>query len=244
MSYQGFLLDLFVLVISVSAMRIQTSEPLQWSAVAPLQPSQLKNTDAWPDFIYLLHRRVVVSQLRLPQRRLLLLVRTGPGLSFPSSTLSLSGSTAGGRHPRDQPVQRLHGAHPARQEVPRLELGGQATGTVSLHHIDHGDEDAHPQEWGPNAGHHSPAGHRQAQHQRRQQQEAQEQVEDGEPAVLGCALTQDTRHPDGEAQGGEGVPEQDAQDVEEEVAEGDLCTAAVENTQVEEEVSSTATLRR
>lgn len=192
----------------------------------------------------MLQRRVVVSELGLPQRRRLLPVHTGRARSFPSPDLDLglglAGSPAVRRRPGDQPVQRFEGAHPARQEVPRLELGGQAAGAASLHHVHHDDEDAHPQERGPDAGHHPPAGQREAEHQRRQQQEAEEEVEDGEPAVLGRALAQDARHPDGETQGGEGVPEQDAQDVEEEVAEGDLRAATAGNRQGEERVSGAA----
>lgn len=122
----------------------------------------------------------------------------------------------------DQAVERFERVHPLGQEVPRLELGGQVSGAVSLHHINHGNEDGHAQERSPDACHDPPARQREAQHQRGQEQEAEEKVQDREPAVLGSALAQDTRHPYRQTHEGERIPQQNAEDVEEEVTQSNL----------------------
>lgn len=143
---------------------------------------------------------------------------------FPSSALGLICCAAADRRLRNQSVEGFERTHPLRQEVPRLEPGGQTTGAVSLHHIHHGYEDGHSQERSPNTGHHPPARQREAEHQRGQEQKAKEEVKDSEPAVLGGALAQDTSHPDWETQEGKRIPEQNAKDVEEEMAQSDLYT--------------------
>lgn len=75
-----------------------------------------------------------------------------------------------------------------------------------------------------NAGshHHAPPCHGQTEDDGREQKEAQDEVEDGEPAVRCRLLSQEPGHADGQAGERQGVPQEDAQDIEEEVTQGDL----------------------
>ena len=209
------------------------ADPLQRRAVAALQSPQPEHGDPRRRLIQVGQRRAVVRRLR-PRLRPARHIRLGRqrrrgGRGFHSSRPSpafrpppLRARRAARRRLDDAAVQRLEGAHPRRQEVPALERGGQVARAARLQHVDGGDEGGHAQQGGGHAHQGAPAGQRQPQHQGGQQQEGQQQVEHGEPAVLGGALAQRAGHADGQPGGRDGVPQQDAQDVEEQVAQGDL----------------------
>lgn len=123
---------------------------------------------------------------------------------------------------REQVIPGLQRVHPQRQEVPGLQLPRQDARAARLqdiedHHHEDQEDDGHP-----HAHQHRPAGQREAEHGQRGQEEEEEQVEDGEPAVLGRDGAQSLGQADGQAGEGDRVPQNDARDVEEEVAQGDL----------------------
>lgn len=86
---------------------------------------------------------------------------------------------------------------------------------VGLQYIDDANENGHAQERGSDARHHPPASQWEAQHHGGEEQEAKDQVEDGEPAVLSGAITEDASHLYGQSRKRERIPEQNAEDVEE-----------------------------
>ena len=119
-------------------------------------------------------------------------------------------------------VEGLQGAQGPRQELPGPELGGQAAGPLGLHALHHAHEDGHQGDGDADGGQHVPAQDGQAEDPQGQQEEHADEVDDGEPAVLGRGVAQELGGRDGRAEEGQRVEDDDARDVEEEVAEGHL----------------------
>lgn len=108
------------------------------------------------------------------------------------------------------------------QEVPALQEFREPAGAVGLEQVHQEDEEHDPGEGRAHPYHHPPARQRQAEDQRGHEQEEHHQVEDGEPAVLGCSLTQCGCHADGESRLRHRVPQQNPENIEEQVAQCDL----------------------
>jgi len=122
----------------------------------------------------------------------------------------------------DEPVEGLQRVHPGGEEVPGLQPFGQAAGAARLQRVHQPHEEEEAEEGCAHPHQRLPARHGDAEDEGGQQEEADEEVQHGEPAVLGRALAQRLGHADGQAGEGQRVPQQDAGDVEEEVAEGNL----------------------
>lgn len=167
------------------------------------------------------HGGVVVHLQTLPGlvHHLLVLLLPAALAALAAAAAVFAAEAEGGGH---HGIPRRQGAHGPRQEVPAAEAVGQEADAVGLHHVDDDHEDRQGDQWHADAHQDLPARHRQAEDGQREDQEAHKEVEGGEPAVLGGAVAEASRQPDGQPREGDGIPQQDAHDVEEEVAEGDL----------------------
>ena len=186
--------------------------------MAPLQTPQLKDRPVWGSLVQVSKGGVIARHLLLP---LVCGVSGGFGRGGGGGVLRAGGAAAQ-RRLGDEAVQRPERAHPGWQEVPGAQETWEEARPPGLQRVDEGDEDHDAGEGRRHAHHGPPSRHGQAEHQRGQQQEADHQVEHSEPAVMGRVLAQLFRHADGQARHGQGVPQQDPQNVEEEVAQGDL----------------------
>ena len=114
----------------------QDPSPLEGCAVTPLQTLQFKHRYTWLRLIQELKDGVIIRQVSLPLGGCNLGVNMGR-YRVHGRRLVVSGclaSAAAASCLGDDPVKGFEGAHPARQEVPALETGGQVAGAVSLQH--------------------------------------------------------------------------------------------------------------
>lgn len=165
-------------------------------------------------FLVLGHGRIVVD-LNVICLHLL----TSATLAFATAAAVLAAARqARGHHG----VPRCHWVQGAWQEVPRAQHPGQAVRPAALHHIDDDDHNEQRHEGHGHAHQDLPAGHGQAKYGQGKYQEAKDEVKDGKPAVLGCAVPQPSGQPDGQPHERDGVPNCNAKNVEEEMAECNL----------------------
>lgn len=114
----------------------QDPSPLEGCAVAPLQTLQFKHRYTWLCLIQVLKDVVIIRQVSLPLGGCNLGVNrdryrvNGRRLVVSGCMASAAAASCLG----DDPVKGLERAHPARQEVPALETGGQVARAVSLQH--------------------------------------------------------------------------------------------------------------
>ena len=109
-----------------------------------------------------------------------------------------------------------------RDRLPAPQLSGQAPGPLGLYALDDAHGDGNGADGDENGGQHVPAQDGEAEDGQREQEEHADEVDDGEPAVLGRSVAQELGGGDGRPEEGQGVEDDDARDVEEEVAEGHL----------------------
>lgn len=165
-------------------------------------------------FLVLGHGRIVVDLYVLCIHLL-----TSAALALATAAAVLAAAReARGHHS----VPWRHRVQGPRQEVPSAQHPGQLVRPATLHHIDDDDHNEQRHEGHGHAHQDLPAGHGQAKYGQRQHQEAKDEVKDGKPAVLGCAVSQPSGQPDGHPHEREGVPNCNAKNVEEEMAEGNL----------------------
>ena len=130
--------------------------------------------------------------------------------------------TFGADEPRNESIGRLEGARPQREPLPVAQYHGQPERSEPLHQGDDSDgrQGAHDQHGRHQHG--NAAGDGQQQHRGRQQEEHEDQVGHREPAVFGRGLAQEFGHGNGDAGARHREEEQNARDVEQEVAQRDL----------------------
>lgn len=105
-------------------------------------------------------------------------------------TAAAAASAAETQNPGDYSVPRLERVQWQRQEVPGSQDGRQKAGEVRLHDVNyHHHNERHRYRY-PDAHQDLPAGDGESQNQQRQNEKAQDKIDDGKPAVLGCAVAQ------------------------------------------------------
>ena len=128
------------------------------------------------------------------------------------------------RAPRrvDEIVERAEAAHPQRQEAPGAQRPRQPAGPVSLQEGDRPPDGEGRREGAEHGVERRGAGEGEQEDGDGEEEERGDEVEGGEPAVLGRGVAEALRERDGPAHARHGVEDEDADDVEEEVHEGDL----------------------
>ena len=131
------------------------------------------------------------------------------------------------RAPRrvDEIVERAEAAHPQRQEAPGAQRRGQPAGPVALQEGDRPPDGEGRREGAEHGVERRGAGEGEQEDGDGEEEERGDEVEGGEPAVLGRGVAEALGERDGPAHARHGVEDEDADDVEEEVHEGDLSTA-------------------
>lgn len=131
-------------------------------------------------------------------------------------------SPAEGHAGGDHSVPGFEGAQRRGQEVPAAEEWRQEPRAAFLHDVHQHHNDGKDQQGHSNPHQHRPARDGEAQDRQREEEKAQEEIQRCEPAVLGRAVAQSFGQSDGDAREGDGIPQQDPADVEEEVTERNL----------------------
>lgn len=166
-------------------------------------------------------RRVVVHLQTLPVllASLLLVLAVAATTALAAAAAACAAEAHDRCHhavPRRQRVERLW------QEVPVLQHLRQELWAVRLQDVDdHHKQDQH-YDGHSHTDQHLPASDGQAEHGEWHDEEAQHQVDGGEPTVLGRVVAQALSQADGHTREGDGVPQEDPKDVEEEVTQGYL----------------------
>lgn len=178
------------------------------------KPSHLKNRQLEFGLIFHLlgctHRRVIIHSFCLR------------AVSAVRNLAAFAAAAAFGRKHPDHFVPGLQRVSPQREEVPGSQHRRQTRGLPLLQHIYHNDDDQHGQQGRSHADQHPPACQGEAEDEQGEEEEAADDVDHSKPAVGGSDVAQGFSHPDGEPSEGDGVPQDDARDVEQEVYEGDL----------------------
>jgi len=112
------------------------------------------------------------------------------------------------RHPGNDPVERVEGVHPLREEVPGLEEGvhplgeevpgleegGERGSSVVLGQVDQDDQKEQHEHWNDDDEKNCLPQHGHGEDEGRHDEEHEHEIEDGEPAVLGGGAAQDLAH--------------------------------------------------